>query len=376
MINPFVHGKSVCGPNFADREKEIRELALDLEGGQNVLIHSPRRYGKTSLIKEVLSVLKKKGILTVYVDLFPVTSKSKFADLYAAALAQGTETKLEAMVRAIKELVGVTPKIKLKPEGLPNIEVELGLRRPDIDRALDSLYDSPQRIAKRRGKRVVVVFDEFQEIANLDGEQIERAMRTKIQHHAEVAYVFMGSRRHLLKQIFGSKARAFYKQAKEYPLGKIPPEKFEGFIAEKFAATNFRADEAGIIKILEITGGHPYYTQQLCHELWNLCLPKGEVRLGDVGAAVENVLLANSGEYIRVWESLTAVQRAVLTAIALNGEQLYSGEFIERHNLGSPQHVQKALKALERKELIERNKKWEITDIFLKEWLKRLGELA
>lgn len=338
-----------------------------------MLIHSPRRYGKTSLILKVLSALEKKGALAVYVDLFPVTSKNKFADIYAAALAQGTETKLEAMIRVIKELVGITPKIRLKPEGLPNIEVELGLKRKDVDRVLDELYDAPQRIAKKRGTRVVVVFDEFQEIRNLDGEQIERSMRAKIQHHDKVAYVFMGSRRHLLREIFGSEARAFYKQAKEYPLRKIPPGEFGEFITEKFTATKFKIDEASVIKILSITDGHPYYTQQLCHELWNLCLPKQGVRPGDVDAAVGHVLLANSGEYIGIWESLTGAQRAVLSAVASDGERLYSGEFIESFDLTSPQHVQKALKALDAKELVEKTEKWDVTDVFFKEWLKRLG---
>lgn len=373
MENPFIYGKAVYGPNFADREEEISEMMMDLKSGQNILVYSPRRYGKTSLVQEVLSNLRKEGVLTVYVDLFPVTSKSKFADFYTAALARGTETKLEAMIRVIREVIGVTPKIKIKPEGLPNIEVELGLRRPDVDQTLENIYDAPQQIAKKRKKRVAVVFDEFQEIANLDGEHIERSMRTKVQHHDQVAYVFMGSKRHILKQIFRSKARAFYKQAKEYPLGKISSDKFKGFIAKKFAASGFKIDETSILKILGFTEGHPYYTQQLCHELWNLCLPNRTVRVSDVDIAVEKVLRINSGEYARIWESLTNVQRAVLLAIATEGGQgqLYSSEFIERHDLVSPQHVQKALKPLEQKELIERNRKWEVTDIFFREWLRK-----
>ena len=373
MENPFTFGKAVRGQDFADREKEIRELTLDLKSGQNVLIYSQRRYGKTSLIGEVLSNLRKDGLLTVYVDLFSVTSKGKFADIYAAALASGTETMLEAMIRTIRDFIGVTPRITLRPEGLPNIEVELGLRKPDVDRALEAIYDVPQRIAEKRKKRVVVVFDEFQEVSGLNGENIERSMRAKIQHHDKVAYAFMGSKKHLLDQIFGSRARPFYKSAKNYPLGKIPPEKFEKFIAEKFAGTGFKIDGTSIIRILNITDGHPHYTQQLCHELWNLCLPKRGIGVSDVGTAVEKVLTINSGEYIRIWDSLTGLQKTALVAIAQGGEQIYSSEFIEKHDLGSPQHVQKAVKAIERKELAEKNEKWEIPDIFFKEWLKRLG---
>lgn len=373
MENPFIFGRAVKGQDFTDREEEIKELMFDLGSGQNVLIYSPRRYGKTSLIHEVLSNLRKKGVLTVYVDLFSATSKRKFADLYAAALAGGTETRLEAMIRIIREIVGITPKITLKPEGLPHVAVELGLRKLEADRVLENLYDAPQKIAEKRGESVVVVFDEFQEISGLDGEDIERSMRTKIQHHDRVAYAFMGSKKHLLKQIFRSKARPFYKIAKDYPLGGISPEKFDEFITEKFVATGFKIEETAIIKVLGVTDGHPYYTQQLCHELWNLCLPKREVDLNDVYAAVEKVFMLNSGEYIEIWGALTGLQRAVLLAIARDGGQAYSSEFIEKHDLGSPQNVQKALKALEKKELVGKNERWDITDVFFKEWLQRLG---
>lgn len=315
-----------------------------------MLIYSPRRYGKTSLIFEMLVKLRKEGLLTVYIDLFSATSKKKFADIYASALASGTETRLEAMIRTLRNLLGVMPKITLKSDKLPlEVVVELGLRRSDVDTVLEKLYDAPQRIAKKRGKRVAIVFDEFQEVAKLDGEDIERSMRTKIQHHDKVSYVFMGSKKHLLKQIFGSRARPFYKAAKNYPLGGIPFEQFEKFILRKFEKTGFKVERAALAKILEITDGHPYYTQQLCHELWNQNILKKEINSGDIDAALGLVLQMNSGEYVQIWDSLPAQQKSVLLAVAAGGEQVYSNEFIERHDLVSPQHVQKALRILEQR---------------------------
>jgi len=374
MDNPFVFGKPVSGENFADREREIKELALDLRSGQNVLVYSPRRFGKTSLLSEVLAALRKEGILTVYADLFLATSKNKFADIYASALASGTETKVEAMVRTLRDLLGVAPKFTLKSDTLPvEVIIELELRRTDVGRVLEKLYDAPQRIAKKKGKRVVVVFDEFQEIAKMDGEEIERSMRTKIQHHDKVAYVFMGSRKHLLAQIFGSRARPFYKSAKEYPLGGIPPDQFGEFIHDKFRKSGFRVEAAAIARIIEVAGGHPYYVQQLCHELWNRNLAKKEVGTGDIDAALEAVLSLNSMGYVQIWDSLPAQQKAVLLAVAADGDQVYSAEFIERRGLISAAHVQRALKSLEQKEIIEKNTHWAIGDVFFKEWLKRQG---
>ena len=371
MKNPFVCGQIVSGASFADRKGEIREISNDLKNGRNVLIYSPRQYGKTSLILEVLSSLREGGLLTMYLNFFPLVTKKKFAEALTASIARGTATKLEEMIRTIKEIISLTPKIVVRKEGL-EAEIELGLKRKDVDRVLDELYDAPQRIAKKRGKRVIVVFDEFQEIRNLDGDEIERSMRTKFQHHDSVTYVFMGSRRHLLRQIFTSKARPLYNIAKEYPLGKIPRDDFSKFIIEKFSNGGFRMEKACVEKILDTTDCHPAYTQQLCYEIWELCANK-KVVAEDVDAAVERVITLNSRAYAEIWGSLRGGQRAVLVALAKGDGEIYSSEFIEEHDLGYPQRVRKVLKSLETKELIEKNQKWEITDVFFKEWLKRLS---
>lgn len=370
MKNPFVCGQIVSGENFADRKREIEEITQDLKNGRNILIYSPRSYGKTSLILEVLPRLKAEGLLTVYLNFFPLTTKRKFAEAYAAAVAGGTATKLEEMIRTIKEIISVTPKIVLKREGEPAVEVELGLKRKDVDRALDELYDAPQRIAEKRGKRVVVAFDEFQEIRNFDGEEIEKSMRTKFQRHDKVTYVFIGSQRHLLRQIFTSKARPLYRIAKEYPLEKIQREDFSEFVAKKLSS-RFEVGEKCVEKILDVTECHPYYTQQLCYEIWGLCSDRKTVAVEDVAVAVERVIALNSRAYTEIWGSLSGGQRAVLSALAKGGDEIYSSEFIEEHDLGYPQRVRKVLKSLEAKELVEKTNRWEIPDIFFREWLRR-----
>lgn len=372
MKNPFVCGQIVSGASFADRVEEIRAISQDLKNGRNILIHSPRQYGKTSLILEVLSRLKAKKLLTIYLNLFPLTTKKKFAEAYAAAIAKGTATKLEEMIQTVKDIISLTPKIVLKKEGGPAVEIELGLRRKDMDRALDELYDAPQRIAEKRNLRAVVVFDEFQEIRNFNGEEIEKSMRTKFQHHDRVTYVFMGSQRHLLRQIFTSKARPLYRIAKEYPLGKIPREDFSKFIGKKLSG-RFEAGEESIEKILDTTDCHPYYTQQLCYELWELCSGKETVEVEDVTVAVGRVITLNSSAYTEIWGSLSGSQRTVLRALAEGGDEIYSSEFIEEHDLGYPQRVRKVLKSLEAKEFVEKTDKWGVTDIFFKEWLRRMG---
>ncbi|MBU1262738.1 ATP-binding protein [bacterium] len=211
-INPFKAGSTVTDEYFTDREEEIKTLLLDLKSGQNVILYSPRRFGKTSLILKVISHLKKEDCLCIYVDLFPISSKKRFAEILASAIAKGTSKRVEEVARKIKNfLPNIFPKIVLKGEGNMEFDLEFGERELDIEKLLTSLYDLPQNIASKRRKRIVMVFDEFQQIGQIDGEEIEKNLRSKIQHHNDVSYIFMGSKRHLMERIFNDKSRPFYK---------------------------------------------------------------------------------------------------------------------------------------------------------------------
>jgi uncharacterized protein len=375
--NPFVFGAVVSGKDFADRRVELRELLSDLEGGQNVLLFSPRRYGKTSLILEVLEKLDEKHFLKVYVDLFPLTSKSEFAEAYAGSIARAARKRgpsgFEEVVRMISEHIpGV--KLVLKPGGTPlELDVEITRTRKDIDFVLESLFDLPLKVGKKDNKKMIVVFDEFQEIVNLDGKWLERVLRTKIQHHGgKVTYVFTGSRRHLLDEIFANKNRALYRVGKSFNLGKILPEEFASFIAERFRSTGMEIDDATVAKILEISESHPYYTQQLCHELWNISHDSGKIRDSDIDGAIKQVISNQNYAYSSLWDSLRKTQRSMLAALAVsrNDRRIYSKDFLDAHDLASASSVQRAISALEEKGIVDRqNGGVVISDVFLKRWL-------
>jgi len=377
--NPFIFGDVVTGEDFADRRKEISELITDLQGGLNILMYSPRRYGKTSLIMEILAHLRKKDFLGIYIDIFRATSKARFAEIYANAIAAGTMGKLEEIIKTVREVLPtITPKIIVEIGGAPaRIEIGFDRRPKEIDKVLENIYDAPQKLAEKKDKTAIVVFDEFQEICNLNGKEIEQSLRSKIQFHSKVSYVFMGSRRHLLDQIFSDKNKPLYRIAKAYPLGRIPEEDFAKFIADKFSQTKIKIDNKEIQQILEITQCHPYYTQQLCHELWNIAQSEKIVREQSIREAVGKVLASQSHAYITTWESTKGKQRALLLGLAIEeGKNLYSQDFIREYDLTSPSTVQKAVKALESKGLIDRvNEEYKIADIFLKQWIKqRIGK--
>ena len=376
--NPFVFGTVVSDENFADRKRELEELTRDLAGKTNLIISSPRRYGKTSLVLKVLRGLRKKGIICAYVDMYPVTSKEEFANVFSTGITKAKAGKINEIIKVIRDLI---PPIKLtvRPEGTfdidARIELELSRGEDDLNANLTKLYDLPEKIAKKKKKKMVVVFDEFQEITKLD-EDIERNMRTKIQQHKNVSYVFMGSQRHLLDKMFNDKKSAFFGTGKSLNLGRIPDKEFQIFIQNRFKSGGVTISKDIAILILQLTKCHPYYTQQLCHEVWNHCMAMKSkiVKNIHVSKAKEQVVHNQNYAYTLLWDSAKGRQRSLLYAMAVSDtKEIFSSDFREKYHLGAPSTVARAVEYLEEKGLIEKDgKNYLVSDTFFQEWIQQL----
>jgi hypothetical protein len=372
--NPFTFGDYCEGDQFTDREKELYELKISLRSGQNVLLQSPRRYGKTSLIKKVIKELEKEGFLCIYTDLYKATTIERFVAILSKAYTLGISKKIKDVTRVIREYFpSIRPKIILDSDNPLEFELDFRLQKRGYEEILEELYKIPHKIAKQKSKNVVVVFDEFQEIANIDADLIERGLRTEIQAHHNVSYVFVGSKRHLLAQIFTDAKRPLYNSAKMYTLGKIPKDDFCRFIIQRFRSVNIDISEDVAFALLDITDGHPYYTQLLASELYVGCILEKEVEPSNLTLAKENLIKHNSDAYTNIWEGLTIKQKNILLGLAqLHKVKPFSEEFIQRFELGSPSSIQSAISGLDKKEFIERNGEgfYTISDVFFKEWLK------
>ncbi|MFQ5908575.1 MAG: ATP-binding protein [Thermoplasmata archaeon] len=372
--NPFPFGRVVTGEDFADREPELAELIRDLEAGQSILLISPRRYGKTSLMVEALRRLEKRGHLTALVDLFGSVTPTDLAERFTREVVVRHYTRMESLARFLREGLGrLRPELTLHPDGT----VGLGLRREaealGEEVVLEEVLDAPQALATREKRRLMVVLDEFQEIGNLDGEWLLKLIRSKIQHHDAVSYAFTGSKKHALEQIFADPSGAFYRSARPHGLGRIPPGPFGEYIAARFDATHLRLPEGMVERILGLTEGHPYFTQQLCHEMWNLGTARGAVSEEDFEGAIERIL-ENQGElYAQIWDGLSRYQRRMLRALATGGtDSPYASAFIKRNRLTSASHAKRSLGGLLEKQLVEKEDgTYRVADLFLREWVVR-----
>lgn len=372
MENPFRYGDIVKDDYFTDREKEINEIVKDIESSQNIFFYSPRKYGKTSLMTKTLELLKKKNFITIYLDFFLISSSKTFLELYAKAISKGVSTKFEEVKKFVTEyLSGFIPKIVIKGEDMPDIEFDYVSSRSNMEKSLLELYDIPQIICQKRVKRGVVVFDEFQEIRNFGGVDLEKQIRAKIQHHDKISYIFVGSKKGMLLDMFTDKKRPLYNIGKMLTLKKIPEVDLRIFIKQRFNSTSYIIKDEVITGILEITRSHPYYVQMLCHEIWDN-LSHQEISFEDIKNAVEQIFLNQSELYFSIWENLSLHQRALLTAlIKTEAKNIYSAQFISEHNLGSNSLVQKSIKMLVKKDIVEKdNGVYEVQDIFFKEWIK------
>lgn len=371
MRNPFVYGEAVTEDNFCNRENEVKKLSRDLLNSQKVFLISARRLGKTSLIKTVLKQIKKRKIKTVYFDVESISTYKKFLNAYLNALVREATPISRVYEFARRLLPGIRLDLNIGETGTPGLSLGYKPTDPNLENVAAKIYKLPPKIA--RGSEMVVVFDEFQEILKLNGQQIEAAMRASIQHQRNVGYVFAGSKRHLLIDMATSPKRPFYKSGPVMYLEKISPDIFEKFVSDKFRKSKMKISTETILKIFQATQNIPYYVQMLCHELWDFAIAgQKEIKGRDV-KIVFNQLVKQYDQNFRLdWDRLIIKKRQVLQTIASRGgRNLLSNYVLSNNELGYPSGVQRTLESLVDEGYIDKcEDEYFIGDILFGEWIK------
>src|SRR5689334_9256855 len=285
MDNPFVYGEVVPAGAFVDRVVELERLVTDLAAGQKVFLISPRRYGKSSLIRQALLSLARSGALTVDVTVSSFSSYVAFLEGYARALMAAetrwdrARTWLHDAIRSARAEVRYVPDPTLTTPGSGSLSVSFPTVRMerDVSRLAQEVFELPARLAAARKKKVVVALDEFQAIGGFNGGSVEHALRAAVQQQREVGYVFAGSEPSLMERMLTPK-RPFYKAGPVLRLDRIPGELFAAALESRFARSGIKP-EAGLgAAIVELAGNLPYDVQRLAHETWDQVRAAGRRR--------------------------------------------------------------------------------------------------
>jgi hypothetical protein len=371
--NPFIISVIPSEAPFCNRTRELRQLISYGSAGTNVVVFSPRRFGKTSLVKRVQSNLAKKGMLTLYADFFGVTSVDDVAGRIAKCVYVFIRGNEPLMKKAIRLLTAFRPVLKPAEDGSFAISIESTGQNLQGIELLDKTLDDLGLFMEQVGPESVhIVFDEFQEITELRDKEIEGTLRSHIQFHRS-SYFFVGSRRHILLGMFNEKSRPFYQSAQLYELKKLPHDELVGYLMDQFKRGGKRCPEQNAEKISLLSQQNPYYAQKLALNVYEV---SGKVVHGkDIKGALELMIDNEIFFYQAILQALAPRQIALLRAVAIESSKtLLSNRYISRHDLGSIGAVQAALKKLRQLDLVEKNpdNRHQLVDPIFKLWLQQL----
>jgi hypothetical protein len=372
-LNPFRFGNFVVD-EFADRTSELAEVEADMRNGQDLVIFAPRRLGKSSLVLKAAATSRRKKALVAYLNVMTAPTKARFAERLAAAIyADIAAPKARLKDKALTMFQGlrIVPSITVDPiDGRLSFSFGVGHAEADLDRTIEMLLELPAKIAAERDQRVVLILDEFQEIVDLD-PNFPKLLRSVFQEQPDVCHVYLGSKRHVMQDLFSDANEPFWRSAKQMEIGLIPKDQFARFIRRRFDATHKELDSAVCDRLLEITRGHPYATQEICYSLWEQTPFDGNATDEQLSHALELVLQSEHAHFSLVWDGLSAGQRILLEALAREPGRPLAGAYRARHQLAGASSIQAALKALVDRELVEREPggEYRVMEPFLTEWL-------
>ena len=373
-MNPFYLIPHTPEPYFCDRKQETEDIIGYLDNGANVTLISPRRYGKTGLIYHIFDLLsaRKNKPELFYLDIYATAGVDDFLAVFAESIAR--VLKKESLIKSFLKFLGrIRPVVRVDAiSGEPKFSFTLDTdadRRYSLKALLDYLENRPTK--------VIVAIDEFQQIREYEGMSMEALLRTYIQPLTNVQFIFSGSRKHMMAEMFTYEDSPFYESATLYSLDKIDRSVYAGFISEQFRRHQKSIREEAVDYILDWTRCHTFYTQTLCNRVF--AATRKEAAVVDVLVAADAILKENEAAFLERRSLLTAKQWKFLTAVAKEGEvsEPTGAAFLQKYGLGAPSTAARLLAALTEKELLLETKtlngsSYCVYNVFLSRWLERL----
>ncbi len=371
-MNPFSYGSVVKEPYFFDRKEEVERIINTLTGGNNIVLYAPRRYGKTSLVMKAIKELEKIGYICIYFDFMAVYSRESFIEAFSKALLKKQSNVQKTLKIFAKFAKGVKASVTFDNNGMP--EFSISYSEPVVsDYTIDSVIDLPEIMAKQ-DKRYIIVMDEFQDIDKFNGESFENLLRSIIQHHRHTNYIFLGSRTHILNDMFTNKNRPFYNFASVMCIKKLPNDETKIFLKKSFFNSGIAIDTATTNYLIEQAGAIPYYIQFLASEVWQYTVGSTKTASSDVvDFCTDKILEIKSDYYLELFDRQTAYQKKLLRSLAQDGNSIFSSDYRRRFRLSVPSTTQKAVAGLISAGIIEKIQNTHVySDPFFKRFVLRL----
>ena len=370
LQNPFVTGGYVAPEYFCDREKEAGQLVKSIQNGNNVTLISTRRMGKSGLIQHCFTDKEvRKNYTTFFIDIYATKSLNDFVFLLSKnifdQLKSSSRKVLEAFLISLKSL---RPEVTFDESGTPSLSIGIGdIRKPEA--SLDDIF----RFLNDSAMPCIVAIDEFQQITKYPETNTEALLRTYIQQSPHTRFIFSGSRRHILGEMFLSAARPFFASASTINLEAIEKQKYIEFAQKLFKSRNREITSEAIEEIYNFFEGVTWYLQKTLNSLFGET-PEGALCSADMVADIIKFMIdSNKYTYSESMFRLPDKQGKLLIAIAKDGKvpAPTSADFVKKYNLTSASSVQAALRGLIEKEFVTRDENgYAVYDKFLEMWLK------
>lgn len=369
---PFIFGIATSDANFTDRKTETARLLSNFQHGINTVLISPRRWGKTSLVQKVCRLAQSDKLKVVYLDIFSCRSDREFYDKFAEAVLKQTASKWEEWLEHAKLFFSrISPKISMGPDPMSDFSISLEMNPKSDD--IQEILQLPEKIARKKGCRIVVCIDEFQQIVEFeDSKTFQKQLRTVWQLQKSVAYCLFGSKKHLMTEFFEKKSLPFYKFGDIIYLPKIGTADWVKYIGERFETTGKHISKTLAERICQTVDNHSSYVQQLAWLVW--IHTEKTASATNFEEACQDLLDQNSPLFEKQTENLTTYQMNFLRAVK-DGihEEFTTQTVLQKYRLGSSANVSTIKRALIKKELLEvENRKTILADPVMALWLKQV----
>ena len=376
MENPFYITGIIPEPYFCDRERETTWMVRTIGNKAHILLTSPRRMGKTQLMRHVFEQPSIKGsYYTFYTDIYATTSLHELVlflskEIYSVLVPKG-KAALDKFLAGLHSLAG---SFGYDPvSNTPTFNIKLGdIHSPEL--TLEEIF----RYLEQADKPCIFAIDEFQQIANYPEKNVEAMLRTHIQKMNNCLFIYAGSNRHVLENMFNSAAKPFYNSAEQIYLDSISKDIYTTFAQEQFASANRRITSEAASLAYDLFDGHTYYVHNVLHNAFAYIDPDKVIDEADIYQVLNDILEEKGHSFASVMNQLNFQQKESLIAIAKEGKAsgVTSVAFVKKHALKSPSSVQYAISALLEKQLLtyqseERTKVYSVADRFMEMWIRR-----